>query len=202
MDFLPFEIYSAPFPRDKYGWLWEIPNYLSDEEFWRISDSLLKHQPIPSDIYPNKSYHVDHTNKSLSILRYAREIFDYHLDNNEHAASYRFVQALESRKFMLNERVQGSPRGMREYPPHTDGGKLLTCLIPLSPVKSVPTSFFGLDSKQEVVSIPWKVNHAYLFCSSSQYSWHGYVGDREHDRWVLNVNLHPVEERNHIRVNS
>ena len=191
MDFLPFEIYSAPLPRDKYGCIWEIPRYLTEQELWKITDSIDVggHSPIPSHIYPNKSYHVDHPNKSLSILRYAREIFNYHLEDNEHAANYQFVQALESRKYMLNERVQGSPRGMREYPPHTDAGKLLTVVVPLRPVKSVPTSFFGLDSKESPVSIPWKVNHAYLFCSSQEYSWHGYVGDKEHDRWVLNMNL-------------
>jgi len=192
MDFLPFEIYSAPFPRGKYGRIWEIPNYLSDEELWKITDNIsLNHTPISSDIYPNNSHYVDHTNKSLSILAAATEIFRYHLENNDINASYAFggLEGLESRKFMLDERVQGSPKGMREYPPHTDGGKFLTCLVPLSPVKSVPTSFFGLDNREKVVSIPWKVNHAYLFCSSREYSWHGYAGDKKHDRWVLNVNL-------------
>ena len=40
MDFLPFEIYSAPFPRDKYVCIWEIPRYLTEQELWKISDSI------------------------------------------------------------------------------------------------------------------------------------------------------------------
>ena len=32
MDFLPFEIYSAPFPKDKYGLIYEIPEYCSEQE--------------------------------------------------------------------------------------------------------------------------------------------------------------------------
>ena len=192
MDFLPFEIYSAPLPRDKYGHIWEIPNYLTDKELEKLQGDKRLSDPLSSSIYPNRAVKFDFIScMSLSIYHYATEIFRYHLENNDINASYAFggLEGLESRKFILDERVQGSPRGMREYPSHTDSGKLLTVLVPLRPVKSVPTSFFGLDSKQEVVSIPWKINHAYLFCANRPYSWHGYAGDKDADRWILNMNL-------------
>ena len=40
-----------------------------------------------------------------------------------------------------------------------------------------------------VRSIPWKVNHAYLFCCSSPYSIHSYSGDAKEPRWVINTNI-------------
>ena len=83
----------------------------------------------------------------------------------------------------LRDRVQGSPVGMKDYPPHNDGGKLLTCIFPLRPVSSNSTMFTGWKNKHSDVFIPWKVNHAYLFCSS-QYSYHWYSGDKNHDKTI------------------
>ena len=69
-------------------------------------------------------------------------------------------------------------------------------------MESVPTRFHGIGSTQlgldgneleaptvPVRSIPWKVNHAYLFCCSSPYSIHSYSGDAKEPRWVINTNI-------------
>ena len=55
--------------------------------------------------------------------------------------------------------------------------------------------FTGWKNKHSDVFIPWKVNHAYLFCSS-QYSYHWYSGDKNHDRWVYNFNIFDLDELN------
>ncbi len=205
MDFLPFEIYSAPFPKDKYGHIWEIPNYLTEQELENMQGDNRLNTPVPPDCYPNLAWNMNwQSSKSQYILRYASDIFQWHLDNNDIDASYGFhydeENSLVPCEFILNERVQASPKGMRLYPPHTDGGKLLTVLVPLRPVKSVPTHFYGKDNPNSkefpnpTVHIPWKINHGYLFCANRPYSWHGYEGDKYNDRWILNMNLFsPVE---------
>ena len=219
MDFLPFEIYSAPFPIDKYGMIWEIPNYLTEEELEIIQGDKRLSTPIPDECYPNTAFNLNWQSvKSQTIHRYAIDIFEYHIMHNHHNANYGFIQQVreyrasseyaarvlsgvrysegdrESCEYILNERIQGSPKGMRLYPPHTDNGKLLTILVPLRPVKSVPTHFYGYMGEQKTVHIPWKINHAYLFCASHEYSYHGYEGDKYHDRWILNMNLfNPIE---------
>ena len=200
MDFLPFEIYSAPFDKDKYGMVFEIPNYCTEKELEIFQDTLQLKTNIAPDVYPNQAFNLGwHTEKSQIIYKYIIDIFEYY-EKQHPAATYGFSYVLtdnhitngegpESCKFILNERVQGSPIGMRMYPPHTDNGKLITILVPLSPVESVPTTFHGLDGKQSPVTIPWKINHAYLFCASLEYSWHSYVGDKYHDRWIVNMNI-------------
>lgn len=189
MDFLPFKIYSAPFPKDKYGLIYEIPEYCTQKELEKIQETTKSHihyGSIPAECYPNVA--VDYPD----ILEKTQYIFDnrlavYSIMRNTLDTDYRFLSR-ESRKCRVSQRIQGSPRGMEEYPPHIDGGKLMTILFPLSPVKCVPTSFSGLNDSHWKVSIPWKINHAYLFCSSS-YSYHSYIGDPKNDRWVFNINI-------------
>ena len=41
MHFLPFEIYLSPLDINKYGPVWEIPNYLTEEEFQRQTQDVL-----------------------------------------------------------------------------------------------------------------------------------------------------------------
>ena len=199
MDFLPFEIYPAPFPRNKYGLIYEIPEYCSEKELEVIRGICESHVPpytkgIPSDVYPNLT--SIHNNlpleKSFIIHEQCRKIFNHYEINLP--ADYRFSrvgdsQYRESCEFILHQRIQGNPKSMKEYPIHIDAGKCMTLLVPLSPVQSVPTRFHGIDYEQHVFrTIPWKINHAYLFCSSP-YSSHSYVGDGLADRWILNINI-------------
>jgi len=95
----------------------------------------------------------------------------------------------------IKERIQGSPIGMRRYPVHNDGGKSLTCIIPLCPVKSVPTTFNGSSRTEERgVDLGWKVNHAYMFIPNDTYSYHSYEGDTENDRWIANINFYTEKQ--------
>ena len=145
-------------------------------------------------MYPNVSY--IHNNlpleKSFIIHEQCRKIFN-HYENNL-PADYRFsrvgdMQYRESCEFILHQRIQGNPKSMKEYPIHIDAGKCMTLLVPLSPVQSVPTRFHGINYEEHIFkTIPWKINHAYLFCSSP-YSSHSYVGDGNADRWILNINI-------------
>jgi len=202
MHFLPFEIYSAPFPKHIYGCIYEIPEYLSQKELEVLGEQVRENDPSLSiDSYPNLSAPLSFTPEKNQIIKdNAYDIMDY--IRNSLAANYSFnyllnTQGRESCKFILREQIQGSPADMREYPPHTDNGKLMTILIPLCPVESVPTRFHGKrDNGQwvgEPVSVPWKVNHAYLFCSSAEYSWHSYVGGKD-NRWVLCTNVYEWKE--------
>jgi len=203
MDFLPFEIYSAPFPKDKYGLILEIPEYCTQKELEAIehachnnysnddNDKNLWTHGIDSDVFPNTAvFNIPTPSKTNIIYEHWYDIFMWFRDNHLDA-DYRFLStkglSRESRMFVA-DRVQGSPRNMRDYPPHTDAGKMMTCIFPLRPVKSVPTMFCGLNGEESDVFIPWKVNHAYLFCSS-QYSYHWYSGDKHSDRWVYNYNI-------------
>ena len=192
MDFLDFEIYSAPFPKDKYGIVLEIPEYCTQKELESIeahctTNSLSYRTHIPLETYPNTVIY-NHTTpyKTTAIFEYRMELFKWFSDNHSDA-TYRFDSGSESRMY-IQDRVQGSPMGMRDYPPHNDAGKLLTCIFPLRPVSSNSTMFCGLNGENSDMFIPWKVNHAYLFCSS-QYSYHWYTGDKDSDRWVYNFNI-------------
>ena len=200
MDFLPFKIYSAPFPKDKYGIVLEIPEYCTQKELEAIEHACNDHYThgsnmwthgIPSDTYPNTAiFNIPTPRKTEIIMENWYNVFLWFRDNHIDA-SYRFdIQKSVSResRMFLADRVQGSPRSMRDYPPHTDAGKMLTCIFPLRPVQSVPTMFCGLNGEESDMFIPWKVNHAYLFCSS-QYSYHWYSGDKNSDRWVYNFNI-------------
>jgi len=195
MDFLPFEIYSAPFPKDKYGIILEIPEYCTQSELEAIeehcSSNTHYNSPIPSDVYPNTAiFDIPIPYKTQCIYDSRLELFDWFRDNHQDA-KYRFdmdkIPTRESRMY-LGDRVQGSPKGMGKYPPHSDAGKMITCIFPLRPVSSNSTMFTGLDNEQSEVFVPWKINHAYLFCSS-QYTYHWYEGDQYNDRWIYNFNI-------------
>ena len=208
----PFEIYSSPLPWEEYGIILEIPNYCTEEELRMVSEIAEKKTPqLTSDIYPNLCQDLrggSVCSKSQWIFDNRHAIYDFMVDNLP-SAEYRFDAVhegydipRESRPSFLRERVQGNPAGMMDYPPHGDNGKCLTILVPLSPVESVPTRFHGigwppnwdvdgneLEPTVPVRSIPWKVNHAYLFCCSSPYSIHSYSGDAKEPRWVINTNI-------------
>ncbi len=197
MNFLPFEIYSAPFPIHKYGLLYEIPEYCTQKELEVIEEhcsnvSSEYSNSIPSDAYPNTSiWEFPIPEKTKIIFEHRSEIFTW-FRNHHQDANYRFEQSGSESRMCIRDRVQGSPVGMKDYPPHNDGGKLLTCIFPLRPVSSNSTMFTGWKNKHASVFIPWKVNHAYLFCSS-QYSYHWYRGDDKEDRWVYNFNIFDLD---------
>ena len=194
MDFLPFEIYSSPLDINKYGPIWEIPHYLSDEELKKQTEIIYRHTPINPKTYPNTTIHKSPSEKSIAlyehyrngnILNYVRELFP--------AADYTTInKCIPDFHYTMNiyentcpvEKVQGNPKGMKYYPPHPDSGKLLTVLNPLCPVKSVPTTFNGLNGKCE----------AYMFIPSFDYSFHSYIGDTTSDRWVTNYNIMGVSK--------
>ena len=199
MDFLPFEIYSSSLDINKYGPIWEIPHYLSDEELEKQTEIAFRHTPINPEIYPNTTIHKSPSEKSIilyehyrngNILNYVRDLFP--------AANYTTIEKCipnytSDMDIYHNtcpvEKVQGNPIGMEYYPPHPDGGKLLTVLNPLCPVKSVPTTFNGLHGECEPVDLGWEVNKAYMFVPSFNYSFHSYIGDTTSDRWVTNYNI-------------
>ena len=205
MDFLPFEIYSSPLDINKYGPIWEIPHYLSDEELKKQTEIAYRHTPINPEIYPNTTIHKSPSEKSIAlyehyrngnILNYVRDLFP--------AANYTTIEKCivgytSDMDIYHNtcpvEKVQGNPKGMEYYPPHPDGGKLLTVLNPLCPVKSVPTTFNGLHGECEPVDLGWEVNKAYMFIPSFDYSFHSYTGDPDSDRWVTMMNIFGIDTK-------
>lgn len=204
MDFLPFEIYSAPFPRDEYGLIYEIPEYCTEDELERVSEAIKENTHlVNSDTYPNIAINLPFiTHKTQLIYDHRDSIFDHVLSTfDRDGINYSFSRLWEKMgrslvEYRVREVLQATPKGMGEYPIHNDGAKSMTILVPLSPVKSVPTRFHGCHPKWKndmgyshpFVSVPWKVNHAYLFFPSV-YSWHSYRGDNGSDRWIYNINL-------------
>ena len=72
---------------------------------------------------------------------------------------------------------------------HTDhGSKALTILVPIAPCVSTPTRFHGYRGQPPIQSIPWQINHAYMFVPDSILTYHSYVGG-DSATYVLNINF-------------
>lgn len=197
MNLLPFEIYLSPLDIEEYGVIYEIPNYFSEEELDYITHQISEnYTPIDSEIYPNWSMGKSLSEKTKILGTHYKRIVD-HSKSLQNKCTY--TCDYESNKdytvMRIKERIQGSPIGMRRYPIHNDGGKSLTCIIPLCPVKSVPTTFNGNSRTEERgVDLGWKVNHAYMFIPNNTYSYHSYGGDMENDRWIANINFYTEKQ--------
>lgn len=167
--------YLAPFSGSVYGEIVEIPDFLSVNEMSRIAD-LVSTESIDSNVYPNR-----HIWKNTDY-EYAFDKIRYLWDNWSLVSSNRSPNT-------IREALQASPAHMREYPMHTDhGGKALTILVPISPSESTPTRFHGDRGQHPIQTIPWRINHAYMFIPDSQLTYHSYIGGK-YDRYVLNINF-------------
>ena len=167
--------YMAPFSGSVYGEIIEIPSFLSVDEMSRIAP-FVSTESVSSDIYPNmKLWENEEYNSAFEKTKVLWDSWSL-LSDNAHP------------KF-IRERLQVSPADMREYPMHTDhGGKALTILVPIAPGVSEPTRFHGSQGVQPVKSIPWQVNHAYMFEPDPDLTYHSYIGGPR-DRYVLNINF-------------
>ena len=167
--------YSAPFSGSIYGEIIEIPDYLSSDEWSRIAP-FVSSESVSSDIYPNLSLWENH---------------EYNLAFNKTKSIYDAWSLLTDNDAPhgIKEKLQVSPANMREYPMHTDhGSKALTILVPIAPGVSTPTRFHGYRGQHPIKSIPWQINHAYMFVPDSKLTYHSYVGG-DSDRYVLNINF-------------
>lgn len=204
MDFLPFEIYLSTLDIEEYGVIYEIPNYFSEEELEICNDIIESKSPLDSEVYPNQAQDLRHlkiynqafpkdvSDKTLEMYKHYGEILAHSksLQNKcKYVPEYNGTY-IEGQIKTPRERIQGSPKGMVPYPTHNDGGKSLTCIVPLSPVKSVPTQFDGKGGLGKPVDLGWEVNKAYMFIPNDTYSYHSYEGDKDHDRWIANINFY------------
>ena len=167
--------YSAPFSGSIYGEIIEIPDYLSVDEWSRIAP-FVSSESVSSDIYPNLSLWENH---------------EYYLAFGKTKSIYDAWSLLTDNDAPhgIKEKLQVSPANMREYPMHTDyGSKALTILVPIAPGVSEPTRFHGSGGVHPVQSIPWSINHAYMFIPDGDLTYHSYVGG-DSDRYVLNINF-------------
>ena len=170
-----FGAYSAPFSGSIYGEIIEIPNYLSDTE-WRRIAPFVSSESVSSDIYPNMK--VWENNDYNSAFEKTKTLWD----------SWSLLTD-KIKPHGIKEKLQVSPANMREYPMHTDyGSKALTILVPIAPGVSEPTRFHGCGGVQPIKSIPWSLNHAYMFIPDPQLTYHSYIGGPL-DRYVLNINF-------------
>ena len=197
MNLLPFEIYLSPLDIEEYGVIYEIPNYFSEEELDYITHRIKEnYSPISSEVYPNWSMGKSLSEKTKVLATHYKKIVDHSksIQNNcTYTPDYEVNQGYTVMR--IKERIQGSPINMRRYPIHNDGGKSLTCIIPLCPVKSVPTTFNGISQTEERgVDLGWKVNHAYMIIPNDTYSFHSYEGDSENDRWIANINFYTEKQ--------
>ena len=170
-----FGAYSAPFSGSIYGEIIEIPSFLSSDEMSRIAP-FVSSESVSSDIYPNMSiWKNEEYNSAFEKTKILWDSWSL-LSDNDHP-------------IRIREKLQVSPANMREYPMHTDyGGKALTILVPIAPGVSEPTRFHGNGGVHPVKSIPWKLNHAYMFIPDPQLTYHSYIGGPL-DRYVLNINF-------------
>ena len=197
MNLLPFEIYLSPLDIEEYGVIYEIPNYFSEEELDYITHRIKKrYTPIDSEVYPNWSMGKVLSEKTKILGTHYKKIVDHSKSlQNKCVYTPDYEVNKDYTVMRIKERIQGSPIGMRRYPIHNDGGKSLTCIIPLCPVKSVPTTFNGISQTEERgVDLGWKVNHAYMFIPNDTYSFHSYEGDSENDRWIANINFYTEKQ--------
>ena len=169
--------YLAPFSGSVYGEIVEIPSFLSSTEMSRIADIVSTESYRDySDIYPNCHIwaNTEYEN-AFDKIRYLWDNWSMISDNKTPTR--------------IREALQVSPAHMREYPMHTDhGSKALTILVPIAPGVSTPTRFHGYRGQHPIKSIPWQINHAYMFVPDSKLTYHSYVGG-DSDRYVLNINF-------------
>jgi len=189
-----------------------IPNFYSDSELEYLRTMAVSVGKVSSDVYPNqrvpygalfpsdsgqvssvvgdtfmcsKVEWLYHNWEAFSVstevdgVKYSKNAGSDLLDRNNNVPAW------------CNHHMQCSPAHMRPYPIHNDGGKLMTILVPIYPDVNNSTIFHGNDrfkvDTTDGTMIPWNINEAYMFRSSS-HSWHSYVGG-ESDRFIMNINF-------------
>ena len=209
---LPFESYQYPWDNSVMGRLDIIPNFYSDSELEYLRTMAVSVGKVSSDVYPNqrvpygalfpsdsgqvssvvgdtfmcsKVEWLYHNWEAFSVstevdgVKYSKDAGSDLLDRNNNVPAW------------CNHHMQCSPAHMRPYPIHNDGGKLMTILVPIYPDVNNSTIFHGNDrfkvDTTDGTMIPWNINEAYMFRSSS-HSWHSYVGG-ESDRFIMNINF-------------
>ena len=209
---LPFESYQYPWDNSVMGRLDIIPNFYSDSELEYLRTMAVSVGKVSSDVYPNqrvpygalfpsdsgqvssvvgdtfmcsKVEWLYHNWEAFSVstevdgVKYSKNAGSDLLDRNNNVPAW------------CNHHMQCSPAHMRPYPIHNDGGKLMTILVPIYPDVNNSTIFHGNDrfkvDTTDGTMIPWNINEAYMFRSSS-HSWHSYVGG-ESDRFIMNINF-------------
>ena len=209
---LPFESYQYPWDNSVMGRLDIIPNFYSDSELEYLRTMAVSVGKVSSDVYPNqrvpygalfpsdsgqvstvvgdtfmcsKVEWLYHNWEAFSVstevdgVKYSKNAGSDVLDRNNNVPAW------------CNHHMQCSPAHMRPYPIHNDGGKLMTILVPIYPDVNNSTIFHGNDrfkvDTTDGTMIPWNINEAYMFRSSS-HSWHSYVGG-ESDRFIMNINF-------------
>ena len=209
---LPFESYQYPWDNSVMGRLDIIPNFYSDSELEYLRTMAVSVGEVSSDVYPNqrvpygalfpsdsgqvssvvgdtfmcsKVEWLYHNWEAFSVstevdgVKYSKDAGSDLLDRNNNIPAW------------CNHHMQCSPAHMRPYPIHNDGGKLMTILVPIYPDVNNSTIFHGNDrfkvDTTDGTMIPWNINEAYMFRSSS-HSWHSYVGG-ESDRFIMNINF-------------
>ena len=209
---LPFESYRYPWDESVMGRLDIIPNFYSDSELEYLRTMAVSVGKVSSDVYPNqrvpygalfpsdsgqvssvvgdtfmcsKVEWLYHNWEAFSVstevdgVKYSKDAGSDLLDRNNNIPAW------------CNHHMQCSPAHMRPYPIHNDGGKLMTILVPIYPDVNNSTIFHGNDrfkvDTTDGTMIPWNINEAYMFRSSS-HSWHSYVGG-ESDRFIMNINF-------------
>ena len=209
---LPFESYRYPWDESVMGRLDIIPNFYSDSELEYLRTMAVSVGKVSSDVYPNqrvpygalfpsdsgqvssvvgdtfmcsKVEWLYHNWEAFSVstevdgVKYSKNAGSDLLDRNNNVPAW------------CNHHMQCSPAHMRPYPIHNDGGKLMTILVPIYPDVNNSTIFHGNDrfkvDTTDGTMIPWNINEAYMFRSSS-HSWHSYVGG-ESDRFIMNINF-------------
>ena len=167
--------YLAPFSGSVYGDVWEIPDFLSANELTRIADKVST-KSISSESYPNaRIWKNTDYDDAFDKTQWLWDNWDMYTNNKSPDS--------------IREVLQVSPAHMREYPMHTDhGSKALTLLVPIAPGVSTPTRFHGSFGVYPVESVPWKINHAYMFIPHASLTYHSYIGG-DADRYVINMNF-------------
>ena len=208
---LPFEHHRYPWDESVMGRLYIIPNFYSDSELEYLRTMAVEVGDVDSDTYPNRRvpygalYPTDSGQVSTEVLNtFMNSKVKWLYENWEAFSVSTEVDGVQYCKNgtdiedvnnnvpdWCNHHMQCSPKHMRPYPIHNDGGKLMTILVPIYPDVNNSTIFHGNDrfkvDTTDGTMIPWNINEAYMFRSSS-HSWHSYVGG-ESDRFIMNINF-------------
>lgn len=161
IEFPPFEIHTYEIDLSEFGHIWYIPNFLNDEELEVSLQEAEKYLPCDPEIYPQTYIRIP-ISKKMKWLFENQSFLRPSCQNHSYWTSYTYG-------------FQVSPAHMKEYPIHTDAGKM-TFMCPLWPEKANTTKFHSKSDDTITFEPPWEVNTCYFFEGSLETSKHSYKG--------------------------
>jgi hypothetical protein len=154
-----------------------------DNEMTVYSNKIFCNGKVESSIVDEESLLKLNRKYTPILLDYLRSIAPKKLSFFDHA-DFHFV-------------VQG-----KNYSHHNhedDYRKLLSVVVYLAPEKNFGTVLFSDKRKNNLKSIEWKINKAFIFSREENKTWHSFKSDGINERYTLVYNLQMVDDERALR---